>query len=249
MHLREPSRRRRRRALQGGWSARVRVPEWSVVLVWRAGAWSVDAAASGRLDQLLAYTLQSQRPESQMQGSSTFSALQTRCALQTRVLYSPLPALAQCGACSPARTLARVGGGWRVAGQTPPAASHPRPADSPQTPCRERRGKAIRVNRRGRQLSISGGGRPLDAVVASVRQGDANRARRGAGGVIAAGPLLLLRFSPSAHILEAAHGARRRDLWRRASAGGVHGRPFSAALAAPRRAIERRATVRICFVR
>ena len=68
------------------------------------GAWSVDAAASGRLDQLLAYTLQSQRPESQMQGSSTFSALQTRCALQTRVLYSPLPALAQCGACSPART-------------------------------------------------------------------------------------------------------------------------------------------------
>ena len=60
---------------------------------------------------------------------------------------------------------------------------------------------------------------PLDAVVASVRQGDANRARRGAGCVMAAGPLLL-RFSLSAPILEAAHGARRRDLWRRASAGG-----------------------------
>ena len=90
---------------------------------------------------------------------------------------------------------------------------------------------------------------PLDAVVASVRQGDANRARRGAGGVMAAGPLLL-RFSPSAHILEAAHGARRRDLWRRASAGAYTGVLFQLpSLTLRRGAPSRRATVRICFLR
>ena len=91
---------------------------------------------------------------------------------------------------------------------------------------------------------------PLDAVVASVRQGDANRARRGAGCVMAAGPLLL-RFSLSAPILEAAHGARRRDLWRRASAGGRTRASFFQlpSLTLRRGAPSRRATVRICFLR